>query len=179
MNNQLNAKTIAVLAIMTSIVTVVTRVVQVFYPPTGGYMTFADVAVYFAALAFGPWVGLIAGGVGAALGDVLGGFAAFAPLTFLAHGLQGWLAGYIGWRTNSRQRILLSWGAGTLAMVGLYFLGEAFVMGIGLGGATLEIPANLIQNAAGALIGIPLVYAVRRAYPPINQIGFGKTWKEA
>jgi hypothetical protein len=36
-----------------------------------------------------------------------------------------------------------------------------------------------MQNVAGALVGIPLVYLVRKAYPPIDQIGFGKTWKEA
>jgi len=175
---KLDARTIAVLAAMTAMVTIITRVVQVFYPPTGGYLTFADVGVYFAAFAFGPWVGLIAGGVGAALGDVSGGFAAFAPLTFFAHGLQGLAAGYIGGRTNSLPRMLLGWMAGTAIMVALYYLGEAYIMGIGVGGATLEAPGNLIQNIAGALLGIPLVYSVRRAYPPISLVAFGKTWKE-
>jgi hypothetical protein len=51
-------------------------------------------------------------------------------------------------------------------------------MGVGLGAAALEAPGNFLQNVAGALIGIPLVYAVRRAYPPITQIGLGKTWKD-
>jgi len=52
-------------------------------------------------------------------------------------------------------------------------------MGLGAAAAAAEAPFNITQNVAGALIGIPLVYAVRRAYPPINQIGFGKTWEEA
>ena len=176
--NRLSTRQIAVLAIMTAVVTVVTRAVQIFYPPTGGYLTFADVAVYFAAFSFGPIVGLVAGGLGAALGDVLGGFAAFAPLTFCAHGFQGLVAGYICRRANTLRRMLLGWLLGTLIMAGVYFLGEVFIMGVGFGPAALEAPGNLLQNVAGALIGIPLVYAVRRAYPPITQIGFGKTWKD-
>jgi uncharacterized membrane protein len=176
--NRLDARTVAALAVMTAIVTVFTLAVRIPIPATSGYINFSDVAIYFASFVFGPWVGLIAGGVGTALADVIGGFPAFAPLTFLAHGVQGWAAGYIGGRTNSLGRMLLGWAVGTAVMVSFYFLGETFVMGMGAGAAAVEAPFNLLQNVVGALIGIPLVYAVRRAYPPINQIGFGKTWKE-
>ncbi len=175
---KLDAKTIAVLAVMVAVVTVFTMVVRVPIPATNGYINFSDVAIYFAGFAFGPWVGLIAGGVGAGLADVLGGYANFAILTFFAHGLEGLVAGYIGGRTNSLGRMLLGWAAGTVVMIAIYFLGESFIMGIGTAAAAAEVPFNLVQNVAGALLGIPLVYAVRRAYPPINQIGFGKTWKE-
>jgi energy-coupling factor transport system substrate-specific component len=176
--NKPDAKTIAVMAVMIAVVTVLTLVVRVPVPATNGYINFSDVAIYFAAFAFGPWVGLVAGGVGAAVADVLGGYANFALLTFFAHGLEGWVAGYLGGRTNSLQRMLLGWAAGTVVMVGLYFLGETFVMGLGAAAAGAEAPFNLLQNVAGGVLGIPLVYAVRKAYPPINQIGFGKTWKE-
>ena len=177
--SKLDGKTIAVLAVMIAVVTVFTLAVRVPIPATQGYINFSDVAIYFAAFAFGPWVGFIAGGVGAGLADVMGGYASFALLTFFAHGLEGLVAGYLGGRTNSLPRLLLGWAAGTIVMVAIYFLGEAFIMGLGPAAAAAEIPANIIQNVAGAVIGIPLVYAVRKAYPPINQIGFGKTWKEA
>ena len=176
--NRLDAKTIAVMAVMIAVVAVFTLAVRVPIPATQGYINFSDVAIYFAGFAFGPWVGLIAGGVGAGLADVLGGYASFAPLTFFAHGLEGLAAGYLGGRTNSLKHMLLGWAAGTVVMVALYFLGETFVMGMGAAAAAAEVPFNITQNIAGALLGIPLVYAVRRAYPPINQIGFGKTWKE-
>jgi len=177
--NKLDAKTIAVLAVLIALVTVFTLAVRVPIPATEGYINFSDVAIYFSAFAFGPWVGLIAGGVGTALADVVGGYASFAPLTFFAHGLEGLVAGYIGGRTNSLPRMLMGWAAGTVVMMTIYFLGEVFIMGMGMPAATAELPFNLVQNIAGGLIGIPLVYAVRRAYPPINQLGFGKTWKEA
>lgn len=173
-----DSKTIAVMAVMIAVVAVFTLAVRVPIPATQGYINFSDVAIYFAAFAFGPWVGLAAGGVGAALADVYGGYANFAVLTFFAHGLEGLAAGYLGGRTNSLGRMLLSWAAGTLVMVGLYYLGETFVMGMGAAAAAAEAPFNLLQNIAGGLLGIPLVYAVRRAYPPINQIGWGKGWGE-
>jgi energy-coupling factor transport system substrate-specific component len=176
--NKLEAQLIAVLAVTTAVTTVFTLAVRVPVPTTGGYITFADVAIYFVAFVFGPLVGLVAGGLGAAMADMIG-YPQFALLTFFAHGLQGLIAGYLGGRTNSIPRMLLGWVAGTVVMMALYFLGESFVMGLGVGVAATEIPGNLLQNVAGGLLGIPLVYAVRRAYPPINQIGFGKTWKEA
>src|SRR5512143_1944215 len=87
------AMMIAIAAIMIAVTTVFTLLIRVPVPATQGYINFSDVAIYFAAATFGPWVGLVAGGLGAALADLLGGYAQFAPLTLLAHGLQGLLAG--------------------------------------------------------------------------------------
>src|SRR5512137_2347312 len=85
------AESVAITAVMTAVTTVVTMLVRVPIPATSGYFNFCDVLVYFTAFAFGPWVGLVAGGVGPALADLLGGYGAFAPLTLLAHGAQGLL----------------------------------------------------------------------------------------
>jgi hypothetical protein len=46
----------------------------------------------------------------------------------------------------------------------------------GVGAAAVEVPGNIIQNIAGGVVGIPLVLAIRKAYPPVNQIGWGKTF---
>ncbi len=176
--NKLDAKTIAVLAVMIAVVTVFTLAVRVPIPGTPGYINFSDVAIFFASFAFGPWVGLIASGVGTCVADLIG-YPQTALLTLVAHGVEGLVAGYLGGRTNSLQRMLIGWAAGSVVMVTVYFVGEW----VGLAGYTVpqavaELPFNVLQVIAGGLIGIPLVYAVRRAYPPINQIGFGKTWKE-
>jgi energy-coupling factor transport system substrate-specific component len=162
---------------MIAVVAVFTRFIVV--PIGTGYFNFSDVAIYFAAFAFGPWVGLVAGGVGAALADISLGYSQFAILTFFAHGLEGLVAGYLG-KGNDRMRMLLGWLAGTVVMVGLYFLGEAAVPAMwgGLPQALTEWPFNLLQNVAGGIVGIPLVLAVRRAYPPITQMGLGPTWRE-
>ena len=55
-------------------------------------------------------------------------------------------------------------------MAGIYFLGEYFGAALGWGGpvqAVSELPFNLLQNVAGAIVAIPLSLLVRRAYPPL------------
>ena len=174
----LNATVIALMAVMIAVVTVLTSVVKIPIPATGGYIHFGDVGVYFASLAFGPVVGLVAGGVGCALADALGGWAVWVPLTLLAHGLQGFIAGYFG-KGKDLTRMLIGWGLGSVALIAIYFLGEWFFYADeGYIGALAEVGPNFIQEAVGGLIGIPLVLAVRRAYPLIDRIGLGRTWEE-
>jgi uncharacterized membrane protein len=169
---------IAVIAVMIAVVTVFTLAVRVPIPGTpGGYVNFSDVAVYFAAFIFGPWVGFVAGGVGTALADLIG-YPATAPVTFFAHSLEALAAGLIFWRFKSLRGMLLGWAVGTFIMVGLYYLGEPIFAGYSQPQAALEVPPNILQAAVGGLVGIPLVYAVRRAYPPITRIGLGQTWKD-
>jgi uncharacterized membrane protein len=170
------AMTIAIAAIMIAVTTVFTLLIRVPIPATQGYINFSDVAIYFAAATFGPWVGLVAGGLGTALADVLGGYAQFAPLTLLAHGLQGLVAGALARRASPRV-LILAWLAGTVVMAGLYLLGEGLVL-TGWGPAVVEAPFNLLQNVVGALVGIPLFYAVRKAYPPVTRLGHGDAWRE-
>jgi len=177
----INVRTIAITGIMIAVVAVFTRFIVI--PIGTGFFNFSDVAIYFAAFAFGPWVGLVAGGVGAALADISLGYSQFAILTFFAHGLEGLVAGYLAWKglagkkEGDRLPMFLGWLAGTVVMVGLYFVGEASVPAMwgGLPQAITEWPFNMLQNVAGGIVGIPLVLAVRRAYPPITQMGY---WRE-
>lgn len=164
-----NTRRIAIMAVMIAAVAVFTRFIVV--PVGTGFFNFSDVAIYFAAFAFGPWVGLVAGGVGAALADISLGYSQFALLTFLAHGLEGLVAGYLG-KNQPVSRVLVAWAAGTIVMVGIYFIGEYAVPAMwgGPPQALTEWPFNILQNVAGGVVGIPLVLAVRRAYPPISRM---------
>ncbi|MFQ5855064.1 MAG: ECF transporter S component [Anaerolineae bacterium] len=164
-----NTRRIAIAAVMIAAVAVFTRFIVI--PIGTGFFNFSDVAIYFAAFAFGPWVGLAAGGVGAALADISLGYSQFAILTFFAHGLEGLVAGYLG-KDQPVSRMLLAWAAGTIVMVGIYFIGEYSVPAMwgGPPQAVVEWPFNVLQNVAGGVVGIPLVLAVRRAYPPISRM---------
>ena len=157
---------------MIALVAVVTRFLIV--PIGAGFFNLSDAAVYFTAFTFGPVIGFLAGGIGAALADLSAGYAAFAPLTFMAHGLQGLVAGFIVLRGPGSlvTRMILAAVAGTLTMAGVYFLGEYFGANLGWGGpaqALTELPFNVLQNVIGAAIAIPLSLLVRRAYPPLNR----------
>ena len=162
----------ALTAMLIAVTTVFTLLVRIPIPATQGYINFSDVATFFSGFTFGPLVGGLAGGVGAAIADLIGGYAQFAPLTLLAHGLQGVLAGLVG-RKGTWLALILGWLAGTAAMVGVYLLGEALVLTT-WPNALVEAPFNLLQNVVGGLIGIPLFFAVRRAYPAILQFGARK-----
>jgi energy-coupling factor transport system substrate-specific component len=162
---------------MIAVVAVLTFAVQVPIPATGGYVHLGDAGVFFSALAFGPWIGGVAGGVGCAIADILSGYATWAPLTLLAHGLQGVVAGILGHRKGI-PGLIVGWVLGGAALVAIYFLGEWFFYGLGLAGAAAEIVPNLIQVGVGGIVGIPLLLAVRKAYPPIERIGQSQTWTE-
>ena len=172
MNNRISPRDIALTAVMIALVAVVTRSSPVPVGAGAGYFNFSDMAIYFVAFTFGPWIGFLAGGIGAAIADVSLGYAAFAPLTFVAHGLQGFAAGYLV-RTlpgSLPTRMIVGACVGTVIMVGIYFLGEYYGERLGWGGpaqAIPELPFNVLQNVIGAAVAIPLSLLMRRAYPPI------------
>jgi uncharacterized membrane protein len=168
--------TIALVAVVIALTTVFTLLIRI-PTPARGYVNLSGVAITFTGLAFGPWVGFAAGGIGAALADLLGGYAAFAPLSFVAHGLEGLVIGLIGGRSRSIPRMIAAWFAGSVVMVACYLVGEGLFY-TGWPPAIAEAPLNAFQALVGGLVGIPLVIAARAAYPPIERLGRPAEWTE-
>lgn len=176
MNKKLSPAMIALMAVLIALTTVFTLLVRV-PTPAKGYVNLSDVAIVFAGLVFGPWVGMVAGGVGTGLADLLGGYAAFAPLSLVAHGLEGLLIGWLGRGRRAVPGMILAWLVGGVAMVAGYFIGEGLFY-TGWPPAMAEMPLNAFQAVVGAAVGIPLVLAVRGAYPPVDRIGRRQNWTE-
>jgi uncharacterized membrane protein len=172
----MNTRILAITAASIAIVFVLVRVVQVPIPATGGYTHLGAVGELFVAIAFGPIVGGVAAGVGAALADLTSGFGSFAPLTLIAHGALGVLAGWLAWK-KSWINMVIAWIVGGLALVFIYFVGEATVYGVGTAGAVAEVPINIFQVALG-IFGLFLYQAVKRAYPQIGELGKGASFRE-
>jgi uncharacterized membrane protein len=165
---QFDPRILAVTAVMTAIVFVLTRMIQV-PTPVVGYIHLGDVGVFFSAFAFGPWVGAVAGGLGTALADLTSPYAQWAPFSFLIHGAQGWAAGWISARWPGLRGLLLaSLVGGAIVVVGYLLAGTILV---GFGAALTEVPLNVVQVTVGAVVSVPLVLAVQRAYPPILRLG--------
>jgi uncharacterized membrane protein len=164
----LDPRTLAVTAVMTAIVFVLTRMVQV-PTPAKGYIHLGDAGVFFSAFAFGPWVGAVAGGLGTGLADVTSGFPQWAVFSLLIHGLQGWVVGWTSERWKGVAGLVLSTVVGGVIVVAGY-LGAGMILS-GVGAALAEMPLNVIQVAGGAVVGVPLFAAVRQAYPPITRLG--------
>lgn len=137
----------------------ITLFIRIPIPGTGGYLNLGDTAVVFCGLFLGGWWGALAGGLGSAGADLLGGFFIFAPITFIAKGLEGYIAGTLG-------RKSLYWIAFAVStMVVVYFIAEIFLPGMGFNAALSELPFNLIQAAVGGIAGVAVYKSVKLALP--------------
>jgi uncharacterized membrane protein len=162
---------IAAVAVSAAAIAVLTLVPKIAIPGTQGYVHLGDVGVVFAALVLGPFTALLAGGIGTAAADLLGGYAQWAPISFVAHGLQGLAIGLLlRLRPRSIPLAVAAGVLGTVVMAAGYFLGGLVIEGFGK--TLFAVPWNLLQAAVGAVLGIPLSIAVRAAYPPVENL----TW---
>ncbi len=152
-------------AIFAALTFVVTRYTVINIPATKGYFNLGEVVIYVGALAFGPLVGLLAGGVGSAVADLVAA-PQFAPFTLVIKGIEGYLVGRLAGPTaGARLRATVIGGAW---MVTGYFLVEvlfARVLGIAptpaaaVAAALTELPFNVVQVTAGVIVA--LLVAVR------------------
>jgi len=159
---------VAVTAVMTAIVFVLTRMVQV-PTPAKGYIHLGDAGIFFSAFAFGPWIGAAAGGLGTGLADVTSGYPQWAIFSFLIHGLQGWIVGWTSTKWPGVWGLILPTLLGGVIVIVGYLLAGMLLSGVGA--ALAELPLNALQVAGGAVVGVPLFIAVRQAYPPILRLG--------
>lgn len=169
----MKTRDLTITALLIALTTVATMVVRIPVPATQGYINLGDSLVYIAALLFGPLTGLIAGGVGSALADVVGGYTQFAPYTLVVKGLEGLLVGLVAWRSTKGPTptaggiaaAVLAIAIGGTVMVGGYFLSEAFIMGLGTSAAAAEVPGNIFQVVGGLVIAIPVALLLRGLVP--------------
>ncbi|MBN1648730.1 MAG: ECF transporter S component [Spirochaetales bacterium] len=166
---------IASLIICTGLAALVTALVKFPIPKTNGYFNFVDALVYFTGFTFGPLTGLIAGGIGPAIADIASPYAIWAPVTILAHGLQGLIAGMIMilFRKKDSPSLIayvITGLIGSVLMVGIYFLGGSIIEGMAV--TATQIPFNLLQSIGGIVLAIPLCKAVQAAWPPVRQYRF-------
>ncbi len=119
------------IAIFTALTFVATTLIRVPIPATGGYFNFGDSVVFAAALLYGPLVGGLAGGVGAAIADAIG-YPVFAPGTLIIKLCEGAVTGYVGTRIRPIERSTVFWRA------------LSIVFGLGLGGATYYVGSNYL-----------------------------------
>lgn len=59
--------------------------------------------------------------------------------------------------------------AGGSCMIVTYFVGELYLLNVGLGKAIAEVPINIAQVFLGGIIGSMLSYYVKRAYPAVTR----------
>lgn len=83
-------------------------------PATTGYFNIGEAVIYIAAILFGPYVGAIAGGVGAAISDALLA-PVFWPGTLFIKAFEGAIVGFLG-RKAIKAGSSLRWKTFTLVL---------------------------------------------------------------
>lgn len=124
-------------------------------PTPTGYLTLLDVGIYFTAYYLGSKSGAVVGGLSGFLIDLLLGYPQYMFHSLIAHGAQGYFAGWTG------KKRILGLILASILMVGWYFL-AALLLGYGLGGSLAGIPGNLLQNLFGMLVGYLVYLAYQR-----------------
>ncbi len=159
---------IALIAILTAVVTVFTMIVKV--PTAKGYLHLGDVAICFVSYTLGPITGLICGGLGTALADLISGYASWALISLIVHGIEGLVIGLIVFKGQMAFWKKLVAGIATIVIVagGYYLLSGLFLTGFEA--ALAEIPGNIGQSGIGVVVGLALSEAVKKAYPPIKDL---------
>lgn len=158
----MSVRDFALLALFMALVAVATMIVRIPIPQTNGYLNLGDSMVLLAALFFGPVGGFIAGGIGSALADILGGYPQWAPWTLVIKGFEAILAASLANALGTRKdritwKLAASFCAATSWMVLGYFLAETVMYD--QKAAFAEVPANVLQ-AAGSVVLASLLLPV-------------------
>lgn len=125
-----------------------------------GYVNLGDAFVLLGGWMLGPVYGALAGGIGAMLGDLMLGFAQYAPITLLIKAAMALIAAGCGaWAAKCRKPAAFGLRAvgGVLAesvMVGGYLLFETVLYGFA--GAVVSVPFNALQGVVGLVLALLL-----------------------
>jgi len=154
-----NLKVLIRYSVLIALTTVMTMVIQIPTVGTNGYLNLGDMVVFIAALTMDKKAGLIVGGVGSAMADLLLGYTHYAPITLIVKGLEGYIAGRILETNMGSRRPIIATTIGGIFMAFGYFIPETIMYGKG---AIATIPGNLAQGMLGAITSVVLYQALKR-----------------
>lgn len=130
----------------------------------GGLIHLGNVPLFVGAILFGKKTGAIAGAMGMGLFDLISGWTAWAPFTFVVVGLIGFAVGSI---MEKKESNLFAWYL--LAMVvalglkiGGYYIAEGIIFGNWVA-PMASIPGNVMQIVTAAVISLPLAVTMKKA----------------
>ncbi len=158
-----NVKEICIIGLLIALVAVSTMIIQIPVPATSGYIHAGDGIIFMIALLFKRKYGVIAGGVGSMLADILSGYAHWALFTLVIKSLMAFAVSTISNNQKSiaSYRNIFAISCGVLVMIFGYFIGGAILKGSFLV-SLASIPENFIQGLGGAIIAVVLGLAIQK-----------------
>jgi len=133
----------------------------------GGLVHLGNIPLFIGAIIFGKRVGGLAGGVGMGLFDLLGGWTAWAPFTFVICGLMGIAVGAICENHHDYLHYVPALIAACAIKIVGYYIAEGIIYGNWVAPVS-SIPGNLVQVGLGAAVTLAVV---DRLYKLANHMG--------
>ena len=157
MNNK--TRQIVLNGLLTALVCIATMIIRIPTPGTNGYVNIGDGIIFIASILFGPISGMISGGLGSALADILSGYSHWALFSLIIKGFEGYIVGIIIRNNNTIVKNILASSIGCIVMVLGYFVAGAILKG-SFAVSALSIPSNIIQGITSMIIAVPLAYSL-------------------
>ncbi len=157
-------KNLVFAAVFAALICVATMSIHIPTPGTGGYIHPGDAVVILCGIILGPFYGFFAAGIGSGLADLLCGYGAYVPITFLVKGVVAFVCYYVYHKllknlNNIIIKGILTGCFSTLIVAGGYCFFEFFMYGAG---AFASVPANLIQGVSGLIISTLLMPVMKK-----------------
>lgn len=132
----------------------------------GNVLHMGDGLVFIGAIVLGPVGGAISAAIGMSLFDVISGYAAWAPFTFVIKAVMALIAGYFALGLRNQEVKKSDWIKAAIGMaLGAAFMcaGYYFAEGVLYGNwqsPILSLPGNIAQSGLGVVIGIIVTAAL-------------------
>ncbi|MBR4090106.1 MAG: ECF transporter S component [Mogibacterium sp.] len=136
-------------SLMACLVLLGTLLFRIPVPMTQGYVHLGDAMIYIGVLLLGKKHGAAAAAIGSSLGDIIGGFAFWAPWSFIIKFAMAYAAGSLIGKTSK----IVSMIAGGLIMCAGYLIAERIMYG-SWALAAVGLPWNIGQFAAGMAVAL-------------------------
>ncbi|MCP9332617.1 ECF transporter S component [Lentilactobacillus hilgardii] len=151
--------------ILTAMFVAVTLAVSMGIPPipipgTHGNINLCDGGILISALLLGPKVGGTVGALSGFLLDILSGYSNYAIFSFIVHGLEGLIAGWIKNRSTKKVVDVIAVLVAAVVMVVGYFFADSILYTFSAG--FLGIFTNTIQGLVGAVIALAVTPFLRK-----------------
>lgn len=153
-------------ALFMALTCIATMIIKLPTPGTGGYVHLGDAFVILSGILLGPVYGAVAGGIGSALADLLGGYFVYVPITLIVKAAMAAGVGLIYHKFaknlhNSIVKCILCGVYATVLVAAGYLFFESFMYG---SAALASVPANIGQGISGLVISTILLPILQKLH---------------
>ncbi len=133
----------------------------------GGLIHLGNVPLFLSAMIFGKKTGAIAGALGMGLFDLISGWIAWAPFTFVIVGIMGYAVGKISEKNTIFCYFIAIVVALIIKVLG-YYIAEMILYSNCIA-PIASIPGNVVQVVIAGVIVLPIITALKKTV--LKQIG--------